>query len=571
MELSNYVTVVRKHWVVIALIGLLGLGAAYGYSKSLPATYRATASIIVSSIGGESVGERVQGATYTDNRIESYALLATSPFVLDPVIEDLDLSMTARTLARSVTVTRPLNTEFLEIRVISENRERVADVANAVSLELARAVAELEGDVAGDQPTVQLTVVATAIPPVFPSGPNTKLFSATGLVVGLALGVLLALTRTVVDTRIRSVKDLRRVTDAAVLTSVRHDRRTAKDPLVMRSDPLGDQAEAYRRLRTNLRFLKLAGPSRSIMVTSAIPTEGKSTTVINLAVAMAEGSSRILLIDADLRRPSAARYLGLEGAVGLTTVLIGEAAVEDVIQPWGGSIDVLPAGQIPPNPSELLDSAAMSGLLRRLGASYDTILLDTSPLLPVTDSAALSRFVDGVLLVVGCQAVHRHQLAEALGLLAAVDARVLGIVLNKVPRKESGTTYAYGSTPRATAREWAQARLRRPTGTEPDEGRPAPGPVTPVAAVDTLFTVFDPVSVDVDEASSEVDLVSVEVDPAPAEATPVAAADPASFEVGTVPIELDPTVPATGPGPLTAPTEPPAHPERWELPFPAGR
>lgn len=504
MELGEYVRIVRKHWIVIMLIGLLGLGGAYAYAKSLPATYRATASIIVSSIGGESVGELVQGATYTDNRIESYAQLATSPYVLEPVIAELDLSMTPRTLARMVTASRPVSTYFLEIRVTDGTRQRAAEIANAVSRELARAVAELEGDEAGGQSAVQLTVVATAVPPAFPSGPNTRLYVATGLLVGLALGVLFALARTVVDTRIRSVGDLRRVTDAAVLTSVRHDRKTAKAPLVMRDDPLGDQAEAYRRLRTNLRFLKLAGPSRSIMVTSAIPTEGKSTTVINLAVAMAEGSSRILLIDADLRRPSLARNLGLEGAVGLTTVLIGEATVDDVIQSWGGSIDVLPAGQIPPNPSELLDSEAMEDLLGRLAARYDVILLDAAPLLPVTDSAALSRFVDGALLVVGCQAVHRHHLAEALGLLAAVDARVLGIVLNKVPRKEAGTTYAYGSTPRATAREWAQARLRRPTRAGTRHARRAPEP-NPAVEGDRASVAVEPALVEVRTSQPEVD------------------------------------------------------------------
>lgn len=504
MELSDYVTVVRKHWAVIMLIGLLGFGAAYGYSKSLPATYRAMSSMYVSVPFGESVGERVQGATYANDRIESYAQLAGTPFVLDPVIDDLGLSTTARTLRRSVTVTRPVNTSILEIRVISDDRERAADVANAVSLELARAVGELEGDVAGGQPTVQLTMVATASPPAFAFGPNTKLNSATGLAGGLALGVVLALARTMVDTRIRSAKDLRPVTGAAVLTTVRHDRKTAKDPLVMRSDPLGDQAEAYRRLRTNLRFLNLAGPSRSIMVTSAVPSEGKSTIAINLAVAMAEGSSRILLIDADLRRPSAARYLGLEGAVGLTTVLIGEAAVEDVIQPWGGSIDVLPAGQIPPNPSELLDSAAMSGLLRRLGASYDTILLDTSPLLPVTDAAALSRFVDGALVVVGCQTVHRHQVTEALGSLAAVDARVLGLVLNQVPRRESGTTYVYGSSPRRTAKWWTFAWLRRQAGVGTSQAEPASEP-TPAVGGDRASVAVDPAPVQVHSPHAEVD------------------------------------------------------------------
>jgi succinoglycan biosynthesis transport protein ExoP len=474
VELSDYLAVVRKHWVVIALIGLLGLGAAYGYSKSLPATYRATSSVYVSVPRGSSVGDLVQGANYADDRIESYAQLAVTPFVLEPVIDRLDLSTTARSLRGAVTATRPVNTSILEISVTSNDREGSAEIANAVSAELARAVAEVEGDVTWDQPTIQLTMVAHASPPLHPAGPNTRLISATGLLGGLVLGVVLALARTLVDTRVRSARDLRLVSDAAVLTSVRNVRKMAREPLAMRSDPLGEEAEAFRRLRTNLRFLNLVGPSRSIIVTSALPSEGKSTVAINLAVAMAEGSSRILLIDADLRKSSVSRYLGLEGAVGLTTVLIGEAAVEDVIQRWGGSFDVLPAGQIPPNPSELLDSAAMSDLLWRLGAWYNTILLDTSPLLPVTDAAALSRFTDGALVVVGCQKVHRHQVAEALGSLAAVNARVLGIVLNQVHRRESGGTYTYGSTPRATTKVWAHTLLHRNAGAKSSQGFGAP-------------------------------------------------------------------------------------------------
>lgn len=460
MELSEYLTVLRKHWMAIALVGLLGGGAAYAWSSSLPPTYRATSSVWVTVQHGDSVGERVQGVTYADNRIESYGQLATKPYVLDPVIEELGLGVSPRALARTLTVSRPVNTQILEVTAVSGSPEQAAEVANAVVEALAQAVSDVEGDAAGESPSVQLTVVATAEPPAFAAGPNTRLHAATGLAAALALGVVLALARTMLDTRIRSARDARAVTAAAVLSTVRHDRRTKRAPLVMRDEPLGDLAEAYRRLRTNLRFLNLAGPSRSIMVTSSVPTEGKSTTAINLAIAMAEGSSRILLVDADLRKPSVARYLGVEGAVGLTTVLIGEATIDDVIQPWGDSFDVLPAGQVPPNPSELLDSEEMENLLRTLADRYDVVILDSAPLVPVTDSAALSRLVDGALVVVGCQVVHRHQLQEALASLAAVDGRVLGLVLNQVARREVGSTYVYGSTPRATAGRWAVERLR---------------------------------------------------------------------------------------------------------------
>ncbi|MFC0712417.1 polysaccharide biosynthesis tyrosine autokinase [Cellulomonas biazotea] len=481
MEPAEYLAALRKHWLFIAVLGVLGFAAGYAYSTSLPSSFRATSSVYVTVPESSSVGELVQGSTYAQNRIENYAQLATKPFVLDPVIDDLGLDTTARALAKSVGVSAPLNSTILEISAVSGEPERAADIANAVAQQLATAVEELEGDTADGEPNVQITMVGEATPPNFAFAPNTKLNAATGLVLGGVIGVVLALARTLLDTRIRSMKDLRRATDTPVLSSVRYDRKGRKSPLVMRRDPFGDQAEAFRRLRTNLRFLTIAGPSRSIVVTSSLPTEGKSTTAINLAIAMAEGNARILLIDADLRRPSVHRYLGIEGAVGLTTVLIGEASAEDVIQPWGdGSLDVLPAGQIPPNPSELLDSPAMGRLLQRLSLRYDVILLDSAPLLPVTDAAVLSRLTDGALVVVGCRTVHRNQLSDALASLEAVDARVLGLLLNQVSAKASGSILTYGSTPQSTARAWSLTHRAGRRGA----GRQEPvGPTGPAATV----------------------------------------------------------------------------------------
>lgn len=482
MEPAEYLAALRKHWLVILLLSVLGFGAGYAYSTSLPSSFRATSSVYVTVPQSTSVGELVQGSTYAQNRIENYAQLATKPYVLDPVIERLGLDTTGRSLAKSVSVSAPLNSTILEIAAVSGDPQRSADIANAVARQLATAVEELEGDTSDGDPNVQITLVGEATPPSFAFAPNTKLNAATGLVVGGIAGVVLALARTLLDTRIRSMRDLRRVTATPVLSSVRYDRKNRRDPLVLRRDPFGDQAEAFRRLRTNLRFLTIEGPSRSIVVTSSLPTEGKSTAAINLAIAMAEGNARILLVDADLRRPSVHRYLGIEGAVGLTTVLIGEATAEEVIQPWGdGSLDVLPAGQIPPNPSELLDSPAMARLLQRLSLRYDVILLDSAPLLPVTDAAVLSRLTDGALVVVGCRTVHRNQLADALTSLEAVDARVLGLLLNQVSAKASGSILTYGSTPHATARAWSLPG--RPNRRSARADGPAAHPGAPSAPV----------------------------------------------------------------------------------------
>jgi succinoglycan biosynthesis transport protein ExoP len=459
MQPSEYLSALRKHWIVIVLLGVLGAVAGYGYSTTLPERYRATASVYVSLQQGESVSELVQGTTYAQNLVQSYAQLATMPFVLDPVIDRLGLDTTARALGRSITATSPLDTPILEVSAVSGSPAGAAELANAVSTELSAAVQQLATDAGPGGAAIDLTTVAEATPPAFAFSPNTKLNTATGAALGLALGVLFALAHSLLDTRVRGLEDVRRVTGTAVLSTVRYLRQAGRGAfLAVRDEPFGEHAEAYRRLRTNLKFLHMTGGSRAIVVTSAVPGEGKSTTAANLAIAMSEGAGRVLLVDADLRRPSIARYMGVEGGVGLTTVLIGEADAEDVIQTWGAGLDILPAGALPPNPSELLDSEAMADLLVLLRSRYDVVLLDSAPLLPVTDGAVLSRMTDGALVVVGCRTTRRHQVADALSALDAVGARVLGLVLNQVSGHAAGTAYVYGSTPRSTARAWSRRR-----------------------------------------------------------------------------------------------------------------
>jgi capsular exopolysaccharide synthesis family protein len=247
------------------------------------------------------------------------------------------------------------------------------------------------------------------------------------------------------DTKIRNENDVGLVTGSPVLGVVAYDQEVPSHPVILRDEPQAAPSEAVRRLRTNLQFIDIANRPKSIVISSSIPAEGKTTIAINLAVSLADTGARVILIDADLRRPSIAEYMGIEGQVGLTTVLIGRADVKDVVQPFGtSSLDLLPAGQVPPNPSELLGSAAMASLLERLSASYDMVLLDSPPLLPVTDAVVLSKMAGGAVVIVGADRIHRPQLQQSLDSLDTAGVHLFGLVMNKMARRDAAA-YGYGS------------------------------------------------------------------------------------------------------------------------------
>jgi capsular exopolysaccharide synthesis family protein len=218
--------------------------------------------------------------------------------------------------------------------------------------------------------------------------------------------------------------------------------------LVTHHDPRAASSEAFRVLRTNLQFMGLDKPLKSIIVTSAAPTEGKSTVSSNLATAFAQTGANVCLIDADMRRPTLHKVLGLDNWTGLSRAVITQNGLETTIRPTEiPGLSVLTSGPIPPNPAELLGSARMVNLLRELEERFDMVIVDTPPVLAVTDACVLAPSVGGVVLVARSGQTDRRQLVRAKESLLAVKANLLGVVLHGIPqeRREGYYYYYYGS------------------------------------------------------------------------------------------------------------------------------
>lgn len=444
LDLRDYLRILRHNMILVVAATLFGLLAGGAASVLIKPTYTSDTQLFVAIQSSGSVTELQQGNTFSQARVQSYVKTVTTPIVLQPVIDSLGLPITADELSKRVSATTDLNTVLIKISVADGSPVQAAATAQAVANSLINAVDGLEKPKTGGSSPVSLSVVTPAEAPSAPSAPNTRLNLVLGLVIGLALGIGAAVLRSTMDTRIRGEADLRHVTDVPLLGGIAFDADATKKPLLTQASPQSQRAETFRQLRTNLQFANISGQARTVLVTSSLPGEGKSTTATNLAIALAQAGQSVCLIDADLRRPMVGEYLGLERHAGLTTTLVGAADVNDVLQPWGeDNLYVLASGQIPPNPSELLGSDEMKELISRLELVFDSVIIDAPPLLPVTDAAVLSQHVGGVALVVGAQKVRQQDLRKSLDALEMVGAKVLGVVLNKVPAK-GPDAYAYG-------------------------------------------------------------------------------------------------------------------------------
>lgn len=445
MTLADYLRLLRQQWVVIVLGAAVGLALSAGFTYRQTPEYEATTLMFVSVTTPEpDLAQLQQGSTFTQQRVKGYAELASSPALLESVIGELSLPYSDDQLADRLTATNQLDTTLISLTVRDTNAQRAADIVNALAVHFPKFVYDIETPAGQRISPVKLSVTTQAKAPKHPVSPRIPLNLGLGLFVGLMLGLGLAFLRDQLRTTINSAEEVERLTGGVPLGIVPFDPSISKHPLVTSEQAMG-RAEAFRALRTNLQFADVDRPPRVIVITSPLPGEGKTTSAVNIALTMALTGARVILLEGDLRRPAIAAHLGLSNGAGLTNVLAGQHQLADVIiTPERGTLSILTSGPTPPNPSELLGSQQMSDLINTLANSFDTVVIDAPPLLPVTDAAILTAASDGALLILRHGKTRREEATQAIQTLAAVSARLLGTVLNGTPAAKTHTSAGYG-------------------------------------------------------------------------------------------------------------------------------
>lgn len=463
----EFARVLGTRWRIVALSLLAVIGAAAVQTMLTPAVYTASARIYLSATLPSDTPDGEKRAPYSlgPSDLKRYVDVLSSPYVMEPLRERLGVPA-----GYPLSVTGEVSeTSMVTITASGAQPDLVARTANEAGPVLAEvATKEFAKLLAANGQSVESDAIAPAGVPGAPTTPNAKVNIALGILLGLALGIGLALLAHTIDTKVRDEEDIRALSPRPILGDIPIVKGSGKDPregmLSIEVDPHGRHAEAIRRLRTNLLFVDVTTGGHSFVITSSVPGEGKTTTTINLAIAMADAGSRVLLIDGDLRNPSVAKAMGLDGSFGLTTLLLGMAEPDDVIQRWRtSSLYVLPAGPIPPNPSELLGSEPMENLFGKLAHDFDFILVDSPPVVPVIDAVLINKLTHGLVMVVAADRTKKRDLQSAIHSLETVEAPIAGFAINMAPVSSTAHRYGYyGHTAEVTAQQSRRGRRRQP-------------------------------------------------------------------------------------------------------------
>lgn len=444
MTLRQYLQLILKYRYLLALGVLAGLGLGVFGVATTQKSYRGVVSFFVSSTGEGTVSSANLGDQFALRRVNSYIALLRTDRLARLIVDDTGTSLSPVEVRRKISGNGDMNTVLLTARVSDPNADRALEITESLARTFPELVADVERPTVGD-PTVRLEVVSG--PAVIEVSARVKWILATRVAAGIALAVVLAAIRELTDNRLHSIDRALAMARVPLLGLITNDRRAGKSPLIL-NDGLGSvRAEEYRQVRTSLQFVDTERRAKVIVVTSSVPSEGKSVTAANLAIAVARSGLRVALVDADLRKPMVGKLFGIEQSVGLVDALRGQASLDDVLQRWGEfDLALLPSGGTTSIPSELLGTVAATRLVSELRSRFDFVIIDSPPLVPVTDGAIVSTLADGVVLLVRPDKVTKQQLQRSLGHLERVRANLLGIVGSMIPERSNPYSgeYAYG-------------------------------------------------------------------------------------------------------------------------------
>ena len=468
VDLGSYIRIARRWWWALILGVVIGAVAGHILTDDSPVpAYETGVKLLVQS--GNTPGVPSASDIQTSKELaSSYSdLLKTRP-ILGQVVDELSLPYGPDTLANKINVTTPRTLMLIKARdtdpemaaLIANTTARkfIDDIRNRQLTQIARFQASLGQFGLAQDPAIiaaqastmtTLSIIEDAIPSTSPI--NTASGASRGITMGAIAGLVAAAVLVFLienlDDRIKSPGELKSLTGMTTLGSVLQQSSGNGGTPVILTDVQGPNslAESYKFLHTNLEFANLEnGEWKSLLITSASPEEGKTTTASNLSISVAREGKSVVLVDADLRKPSLNRIFGLEGHKGLTHVVAGSATLEEAMaQTSVPGLRVIPSGPLPPDASAVLRSSKVREIVRQLSNHADIVIFDSPPLLSVTDPLLLVPYVDSVLMVVDAQRTKRGAVRRGAEALHVANARVAGTVLNKVTAGGGGNNYYY--------------------------------------------------------------------------------------------------------------------------------
>lgn len=437
----DYLRIFRRYWWLVVVFTIVGAGAGYVTTLFMTPEYQSTARLFVATQNGTSVTEAYQNNLFSQERVFSYADLATSEQVAARAVDQLKAPISPEELRTKISARPGEKTVLLDVSATDPDPAQAQTYANAVADQLVGVVSELETSRRGGSPAAGLVVVDEANYPTQPLGYGWLTMLGLGAAIGLVLGIVAAVLAGIIDKRLRGRESVEGTTGTNLIGALPNDpSRPTVDVVDLAGDGL--YAERVREMRTNLRFAVPPGtgtPARTFAVTSPLSAEGRTTTAIDLAAALAESGRSVILVDGDLRHPAVASRLPLDDQrrsralhQGVSTVLVGENALAEAVigeVPVGAhTIALLPAGPRAPRPGELWANDRAATLFEDLSKNFDYVVVDTPPLDTYADGANIGALCDGALLLARIDSTTSSALRRAIQSLQAANVKLIGTV-----------------------------------------------------------------------------------------------------------------------------------------------
>lgn len=473
MEIQEYWNVLRARWRTIVAIGLATTLFALGWSLVTTPVYSSTARLFVSTTSGTlTATDLFSSGQYAEQRVESYTRLVTGLEVADRTVAATGLDMAPTELQSKISADATPGTVLIDVTVSDESPERARDLANAVSLAFSQVVEEIERPSDGSPAPARVSVASSANLPDSPVVPATERNVAFGMILGFVLGMALAVLRHRLDRRVQDSRSLAGATGAPVMGTLPEPKASESMLIDFDAEDYNASAEAYRIVRANVEYSAAMDTPASILVTSPWEDEGKTAVASNLAVALAKSGRNVVLVDGNLRGPEIANLLGVDGSVGLASVLAGDVPLAQALRKLDGGPTVLPAGPVPRHIGELVGRIGARDLFAELCSSFDYVVVDSAAVLPVADTAVLAKSTTGVLLTARAGRTTSDDLGRAVEAVRAVEGRIIGCVLTFVPEKEyrSGrrTARVAGKRSHHRRRQFRRSAQQRSASVAPD-------------------------------------------------------------------------------------------------------